>query len=67
MRWNYFKYSVWALATMLAVPVLTGTGHAGRIDETSNYWPWMAVGGILTVLSAIALCARRSLPSEARI
>jgi len=70
MRRNYFKYTVWAVVAALAAlaaPVFTGMIHTGRIDVIANYWPWMAMGGILIVLTAIARCARRCLPSEARI
>ncbi|HEU5135699.1 MAG TPA: hypothetical protein VFU13_11190 [Steroidobacteraceae bacterium] len=62
MPWKYFKYSTWAL---VAAAVFAGTTHAGRSDALANYWPWMALGGILIVLTALARFARRHLPAEA--
>jgi hypothetical protein len=56
MLWKFLQTAIETaapLAPALRTPVAS---------EAANPWPWVALGGILLLLTVIALAARRHLP-----
>jgi len=76
MRWKNIQLPLWTLAACLhsalgaAMEATKSLPSAPRLSgaaESSNNWPWLALGGILFLLLVIALAARRRLPFGTRL
>jgi hypothetical protein len=70
MRCKALQLALWTLGASLSTgsclaidanKISPATGVAA-LPEVFHSWPWLALGGILLLLTVIALAARRRLP-----
>jgi hypothetical protein len=76
MRWKTIQLPLCTLGASLYGALCLATEanqspavalRAPGVPETFNSWPWLALGGILFLLTVIALAARRRLPFGTRL
>jgi hypothetical protein len=76
MRWKIIQLRLWTLGALLHTGLVAATEankslsaavRVPGVPETTNYWPWLALGGIVFLLAVIAWAARRRLPFGTRL
>jgi hypothetical protein len=52
----------WAACACAQDPPAVGAALASSLPVDTTSWPWIAVGGLIVTLGAIALVSRRRMP-----